>query len=144
MARLLTLLGLYHYGYEVGRYVSLERLVEDSREDYYATLRASSERWHDGRHDLVPWLNDFLSIVRRGYHLFEERAGEVKAERGAKTALVTAAVDAAGGAFTLAQLESRCPGVSRDMVRRVLRDLKARGRLVYLGRGPGAAWQRKG
>lgn len=144
VARLLTLLGLYHHGYEVGRYVSLERLVEDSREDYYAMLRESSERWHEGRHDLVPWLNYFLSIVRRAYRVFEERAGAVKATRGAKTALITAAIDATDGAFTLAQLESRCPGVSRDMVRRVLRDLKAEGSLVCLGLGPGASWRKEG
>lgn len=144
VARLLTLLALYQHGYEVGRYVSLERLVEDSRDDYYAVLRQSSESWHEGRHDLLPWLNYLLSIVRRAYRLFEERAGEVKALRGAKTSLVTAAIDALDGDFTLAELERRCPGVSRDMIRRVLRNLRREGRLACLGRGPGAQWRKEG
>src|SRR5436305_15073915 len=52
LSRLLTLLALYQHGYQVGRYISLERLVEESREDYYEALRRSSEGWHEGRHDL--------------------------------------------------------------------------------------------
>jgi len=144
VARLLTLLALYHHGYEVGRYVSLERLVEESKDDYYESLRRSSEGWHDGRHDLLPWLNYFLGVIRRAYREFEERTGQVKTPRGAKTALVAAAVEGFRGDFTLAQLERACPGVSRDMVRRVLRDFQRAGRVVCLGRGPGASWRRKG
>jgi hypothetical protein len=48
------------------------------------------------------------------------------------------------GAFTLRQLEIACPGVSRDMIRRVLRQLKAAGHVDCLGRGPGARWQKRG
>jgi len=67
ISRLLTLLALYHHGYEVGRYVSLERLIEESRADYYDVLHRSSEGWHEGRHDLLPWLNYFLTILKRAY-----------------------------------------------------------------------------
>jgi Fic family protein len=52
MARLLTLLLLYHAEHEVGRYISLERIVERSKESYYDTLYQSSQGWHEGRHDL--------------------------------------------------------------------------------------------
>lgn len=67
ISRLLTLLALYQHGYEVGRYVSLERLVEESRAEYYEALQRSSEGWHEGRHDLLPWLNFFLAILKRAY-----------------------------------------------------------------------------
>jgi Fic family protein len=67
VSRLLTLLALYQHGYEVGRYISLERLVEETREEYYEALRKSSEGWHSGAHDLLPWLLYFLSVVRRAY-----------------------------------------------------------------------------
>jgi len=144
VARLLTLVGLYRCGYEVGRYISLERLVEDSKEDYNGVLEQSSKGWHEGRHELVPWLNYFLGILRRAYRLFEERAGQTKVPRGAKTALVEAAVASFEGDFTLADLERESPGVSRDMVRRVLRSLQKAGRVTCLGRGPGALWRRKG
>lgn len=144
ISRLLTLLGLYHYGYEVGRFISLERLVEESRDDYYEALRKSSEHWHEGKHDLIPWLNYFLGVLRRAYREFEQRAGQVKSPRGAKTVLVEAAMDAFPGEFTLADLERACPGVSHDMVRRVLRQLQKKGRVACLGRGPSAHWRRKG
>ena len=144
VSRLLTLLALYQHGYEVGRYISLERLVEESREDYYEVLRRSSEGWHDGRHDLLPWLNYFLVILRRAYREFEARAGRVRTPRGAKTGLIEAAIDAFVGEFTLTDLERACPGVSRDMVRRVLRELQKSGKVECLGRGPGAPWRRKG
>jgi len=67
ISRLLTLLALYQQGYEVGRYVSLERLIEESRAEYYEALHRSSEGWHEGRHDLLPWLNFFLTILKRAY-----------------------------------------------------------------------------
>lgn len=144
VSRLLTLLALYQQGYEVGRYVSLERLVEESKEEYYDALHRSSDGWHEGRHDLLPWLNYFLVMLRRAYHEFEERVGQMKSPRGAKTALVEAAIDAFPGAFTVATLERTCPGVSHDLVRRVLRAWQKAGKVVCLGRGPGAPWRKKG
>lgn len=144
ISRLLTLLALYQHGYEVGRFISLERIVEESREDYYEALRQSSQGWHEGQHDVIPWLNYFLGVLRRAYREFEERAGQIKTPRGGKTALVETAIDAFPGDFTLADLERACPGVSRDMVRLVLRDLQKKGRVSCLGRGPGASWRKKG
>lgn len=67
VARLLTLLALYHFDYDVGRYISLERSLEESRQDYYENLRLSSIGWHEAKHDLGPWLNYFLAIMRRAY-----------------------------------------------------------------------------
>jgi Fic family protein len=144
VSRLLTLLALYQHGYEVGRYVSLERLVEESKEDYYAVLQRSSEGWHEGTHDILPWLNYFLAVLRRAYLEFQQRAGEIQSRRGTKTALVEAAIEGFLGEFTLADLERACPGVSRDMVRRVLRDCQKIGAVECLGRGPGTKWRRKG
>jgi Fic family protein len=144
VSRLLTLLGLYQHGYEVGRFISLERLLEESREDYYEALRRSSVGWHEGRHDLLPWLNYFLAILHRAYRAFEERAGQVKAPRGAKRALVQAAINAANGEFTIRDLERACPGVSRDMIRRVLRDLQTDKKVSCRGRGLAARWRRRG
>ena len=68
----------------------------------------------------------------------------MKSPRGAKTELIDSAIRTFPSEFTLGDLERACPGVSRDMVRRVLRDLKKSGKVVCLGRGPGAPWLRKG
>ncbi len=144
VSRLLTLVALYQHGYEVGRYISLERLVEDAKEDYYDVLGRSSQGWHKSKHDWQPWASFYLGIIHRACRLFEERAGQVKTARGAKRKMVEGAVDAFGGRFTLLDLERVCPGVSPDMVRRVLRDLQRAGRVTCLGRGPGAEWVKKG
>ena len=73
IARLLTLLLLYHHGYQVGRFISLERLFEDSRESYYETLEASSQGWHEATHDVNPWMDYFWGVLIRAYGEFEDR-----------------------------------------------------------------------
>lgn len=71
VSRLLTLLCLYHHGYSVGRYVALERAVEQSKERYYEALQKSSLGWHDGTHDAMPWIHYFLSTLHTAYSEFE-------------------------------------------------------------------------
>ena len=141
VSRLLTLLALYQHGYEVGRYISLERLVEESKADYYENLNRSSQRWHEGRHEFTPWLNFFLAIIRRGYAEFEQRAGQVKSPRGAKTDLVQAAIEAQPGPFRVSDIQRACPGVSLDMIRQVLKNLRG-AKVECLGRGQSAQWRK--
>jgi Fic family protein len=142
VSRLLTVLALYHHGFEVGRYISLERLIEESKEDYYAVLQASSTGWHEGKHDLLPWLNYFLAVLRRAYVQFEERAGQVKSPRGAKTALVVNAIRHVPNPFRIADIQHACPGVSVDWIRQVLKSLRAEHKVECLGRGAQAQWRR--
>ncbi len=144
VSRLLTLLALYQHGYEVGRYVSLERMVEESKEDYYQCLHRSSGRWHEGRHELTPWMNFLLGIIRRSYAEFEKRAGQVRAPRGTKAELVLAAIRAQPGDFRLGDIELACPGVGREWIRTLLSDLKASGEVACRGKGPAARWKYSG
>jgi Fic family protein len=143
VSRLLTLAGLYQNDFEVGRYISLERLVEESKEDYYRVLHESSLQWHSAKHDFVPWYGYFLSILRRAYREFEDRAQRAVSPRGSKTAVVLGAIEGMKhGKFSFSQLQRNCPGVSKDMVRRVVRSLQTQRNLKCLGRGPGALWQK--
>jgi Fic family protein len=144
VSRLLLLLQCYHLGYDVGRYISLERLIEENKDRYYETLELSSEHWHEGRHDPWPYINYVLYILKAVYREFEQRVGQMKSPRGAKTELIESAIRTFPAEFTLGDLERACPGVSRDMVRRVLRDLKKSRKVECLGRGPGAPWRKKG
>ena len=82
--------------------------------------------------------------LRLAYGEFERRIGHIASPKGAKTKLIQAAVESTTGPFTLSDLERACPGVSRDMVRRVLRQLRQAGQVEPLGRGPGARWQKRG
>jgi len=144
VSRLLLLLQCYHLGYDVGRYISLERLIEQNKERYYETLELSSRRWHQGKHNPWPYINHVLYVLKTAYAEFEQRLGRIKPPRGAKTELVRSAIDAFRGDFSLTQLERACPGVSRGMIRRVLRQLKDAEAVVCLGRGPGAQWRKRG
>ena len=143
VSRLLLLLTCYHAGLEVGRYISLERLIEQNKERYYETLEQSSQGWHEEKHDPWPYINYLLSILKFAYREFEDRVAQLKSPRGAKTEQVKAAVKAFSRTFTLYELECACMGVSRDMVRKVLRDLQEAGLVECLGRGPGAVWQKR-
>lgn len=143
-ARLLTLLLLYRSGYSVGRYISLERVIEDSRDTYYEALERSSADWHAGKHDPFPWLEYFWGTLLRAYDEFRDRAGRVLEGRGSKTALVEAAVARRSTPFAISEIEQECPGVSRDMIRHVLRNLRDDGALEVQGRGRGARWVKIG
>jgi Fic family protein len=144
VSRLLFLLQCYHHGYDVGRYISIERLIEENKERYYETLEQSSVGWHEGKHDPWPYINYLLFILKSVYKDFETQLGKIKSPRGAKTQMIEAAIDTFGSSFTLSQIESACPGVSRDMIRRTLRNLQKKGDVECLGRGPGAEWCKRG
>lgn len=142
VSRLLLLLQCYHLGLEVGRYISLERLIEQNKERYYETLEQSSYGWHEGKHDPWPYINYLLFIIKVAYREFEDRLGQVKSPRGEKTALVLHAIDRRPGPFSVADLHRECPNVSLDMIRRVLKNLRAAKQVECMGRGQGARWRK--
>lgn len=143
VARLLTLLLLYHFDYQVGRYISLERIFEESKETYYETLEESSKGWHQAEHDVFPWMNYFWGVLLRAYREFEDRVGKIRTGKGSKTEQIRKAVDRRIGPFAISDIESDCPGISRDMIRIVLRQLRDEGAILLQGKGRGAKWIRK-
>jgi Fic family protein len=144
VSRLLFLLACYHCGIEAGRYVSLERLIEQDKERYYEVLEQSSQRWHEGKHDPWPTMNFLLFILTQACKEFEQRVGQVKAPRGAKAELVLAAIRQELGDFRLADIERACPGVGREWIRTLLAGLKAAGEVSCQGKGPAARWRHLG
>jgi Fic family protein len=143
-SRLLLLLQCYHLGYEVGRYISLERVIEQSKDRYYETLEQSSRRWHEGKHDPWPYVNYVLYTLKTAYKEFEQRVGETAEPRGAKSEIVLDAIRKQAGEFRLVDIERACPGVSREWIRTLLADLKTTGEVTCRGKGPGARWQFEG
>ncbi len=141
-ARLLTLLSLYHFDYQVGRYISLERIFEESKESYYKTLAKSSQGWHEGKHDVMPWLTYFWGVLLRAYKEFELRVGHLKIH-GSKTQHIRATIENMVGPFAISDIEKNCPSVSRDTIRLVLRQLRDEGIIITEGKGRGAKWKKK-
>ncbi len=141
-SRLLFLLQCYHLGLEAGRYISLERLIEQHKERYYETLKLSSEGWHEGRHD--PWhtINFLLYTLVEAYREFERRVGKTASPKGAKTEAIRKAIESVATPFRIADLQRICPEVSLDLIRQVLKNLRKEGRVECLGRGQQAQWHR--
>lgn len=142
-ARLLTLLLLYHFDYQVGRYISLERIFEESKETYYETLEKSSQGWHAGEHNIMPWMTYFWGVILRAYKEFEARVGTLTTGKGSKAHHIRRTIDNMMGPFAISDIERACPSVSRDTVRLVLRQLRDEGMLIPEGKGRGAKWVRK-
>jgi Fic family protein len=142
MARLITLWLLYISGHEVGRYISVEKLIEESKETYYDALQRSTVGWHDDKHDLGPWTDYFLGIIIAAYKAFESRTPLISG-RGSKRALITAFVrSSVTDEFSIAQIREASPGVSDAYIGKVLSELKEAGVIESIGRGRGARWRR--
>lgn len=141
VSRLLLLLNCYHLGIEVGRYISIERLIENYKDRYYETLEESSARWHEGKHNPWPYINFLLFIIKTAYMEFKDRVGMVKIPRGTKTGIVESVIKQQKFPFTISDIQKQCPGVSIDMIRHILKQLKSNGKAKCLGRGKFAQWE---
>ncbi len=142
MARILTVLLLYHNNYDVGRYISLERIIEQTKESYYETLLKSSQGWHTGKHNVLPWTEYFLSTILAAYKEFESRFTRISSGRGSKTDIILNTIDNFIGDFTVSEIAESCPTVSIDMIRHVLKQLKKEDTVICLRQGRFAKWRK--
>ena len=143
MARLLTLQLLYHFDYAVGRFISLERIFEESKRELLRNTGGQLAGLARGEHDIAPWLDYFWGALLRAYKEFEERVGTIEHGRGTRaTGYVPKSSN--GSSFSISEIEEACPGISRDMVRVVLRAMKAEGLITPTGKGRAAKWTQTG
>src|SRR5437762_4698459 len=143
MARLLSLLVLYQAGYQVGRYISLETAIEETKEGYYDSLHASSQGWHEAGDSPVPWWENSVGVmVLKAYPQFEERAGATTARRGAKRDMIRDVVGRLPHRFRYADLGRALPAVSRPTIARALRQLRDEGSIRCLKPGRDATWEK--
>ena len=126
----------------MGRFISLERIIEQSKETYYDALALSDDGWHEGQHDPNPWWSYWLGTVLAAYREFEERAGMLTSRRGAKTELILAAIERMPGEFSARDLQRVVPDIGLDLVRRILAREREAGRVTCLGMGASARWRR--
>jgi Fic family protein len=142
MGRLLTLLLLYQAGYEVGRYVSLERLVQDSSDTYYEALRAAGIGWHTGEHDITPWLQYFLGIVAAAYKEFESRVGVVVGRGSKREAIRQFVRQSIAAEFTVADVRRAAPAASQSYISKTLASMRDEGLIEPIAAGKNARWRR--
>ena len=142
MSRILTLLLLYRSGYEVGRFISIEKIIEDSKETYYESLNKSSMLWHDGKHNVYIWLEYFLGVILKSYKEFEHRVGIVNSTKGSKGDRIEKTIEGILGYFTKEQVRNICPDVGEATINRVFDKLKKDNKIELVGKGRNAKWKK--
>ncbi|MDR2133112.1 MAG: Fic family protein [Clostridiales Family XIII bacterium] len=140
MSRLLTLLLFYRAGYIVGKYISIEKLIENSKDTYYEVLRAGSAGWHDNKNDCMPFVRYCLGVLEKAYGEFEERVYYLSRRGLSKSDRIKAVIDRKLGKITKAEILATCPDVSKITVERALNALVQEGYIVKIGAGRSTAY----
>lgn len=143
VTRLLTAHLMQRVGYGVGRYVSVEQLIFDTKDDYYVTLAASTTGWFDdGTHDVWPWAGYFLDRIARAYERFAARVAAGTSAGTKQDRIRDYVLLHAPAQFAIADIRRAVPGVSDNTIRLVLTELKAAGSVIVDGTGRNATWSR--
>ena len=145
MSRLLTLLLLYRAGYIVGKYISIEKLIEESKETYYETLQESSQGWQEGGNDYAPFARYTLGVVAAAYRDFSARVQALAASGMSKPDRIREIIKGTLGKITKAEIMEQCPDISQITVQRTLADLQKSGEILKLsgGRYTAYIWNRE-
>lgn len=142
MSRLLTLLLFYKAGYIVGKYVSIEMLIEKTKKTYYETLQASSTGWHENANNYEPFLKYYLGITLKAYNEFESRIEHLRNRTLSKPERIKAVIDKRIGKITKKEILEFCPDISKTTVERTLTELVKSGYIAKVGSGPATAYVR--
>lgn len=143
MSRLLTLLLLYRSGYIVGKYISMEMLIEKSKETYYEVLQDSSYTWHEGTNDYIPFVKYYLGIMLKGYKEFQDRVEHLNYRKLSKADRVKAVFDKKLGVIKKSDIASFCPDISETTIERTLKELLETGYIEKVGKARATGYVRK-
>lgn len=135
MSRLLTLLLLYKSEYIVGKYISLEKLIESTKESYYEALQESSEGWHEEENDYTPFVVYLLGIIVAAYREFFDRTMLIEEKNIAKPNRIAEEIRNHIGTITKTEILHNVPGVSQTTVQRTLTNLTKQGKIKKIGNG---------
>ena len=134
MSRLLTTLLLYRSGFYVGKYISLEAIIERHKDLYYDALAASQIGWYEGKDDPVPFVKYLLSMILGACRDFEDRFALVEIKRSALDTVRLAAQNKIGR-FTKQDIRELCPSLSVSSIEGALRKMVEFGELRRQGNG---------
>ena len=145
MSRLLTLLLLYRSGYIVGKYISIEKLISDTKETYYEAFQASSYNWHEGTNDYASFVTYMLGILVAAYRDLESRIELLTTKGLSKPDRVREIIKNHLGKITKSEIMAKCPDISQITVQRALADLLKSGEITKLsgGRYTSYTWNRE-
>ena len=135
MSRLLTLLLLYKSNYLVGKYISIEKLIEKSKDTYYEQLQASSYEWHDNKNDYEPFVEYYLGVVIAAYKEFSGRVQTLIESGMNKPERIREVIRKHIGKITKSQIMEKCPDISDTTVQRTLTELLKNNEIIKLSGG---------
>lgn len=141
-SRLLTLLCLQQMNYQVGRYISLEKIIEESKIDYYEALKKSSAHWHEEQHDLFPWWSFFLYVLRTAYQQLKDRVENAPKNTGSKTSLIQQFVLEQDDEFKISDILNFFPSLDREIVKKTLLKLHQNKIIRQIGSGRSSRWKK--
>lgn len=140
MSRLLTLLLLYRAGYIVGKYISIEMLIEKTKDTYYDALQASSVGWHEGTNDYAPFVSYMLGIIKIAYKTFSERVEHLTTKGISKPERVRQFIENKLGKVTKKDIMDACPDISATTIEKALGELVKDGTIIKIGNGRGTGY----
>ena len=135
MSRLLTLLLLYKAGYLVGKYISIEMVVEKSKETYYEVLQDSSINWHENTNDYMPFIRYTLGTVINAYKEFEERFVLLEKKKMTSPERVYSVIERSLVKLGKSDIMTLCPELSQKTIERALKKLTDEGKIAKVGAG---------
>jgi len=142
VSRLLLVLQMYKLGLEIGRYISIERIIEENKERYYESLQHSSVDWSKGENNIWHYTNYLLFVLKEAYTELEMKIKHQPVNKGAKTYLIMDFVNNYMGQFSISNIKYYLPGVGMELIRKILNELKKEGKIRAFGRGINAKWMK--
>ena len=135
MSRLLTLLLLYRAGYIVGKYISIEKVIETSKDTYYEALQSSSQGWHEEKNDYAHFVRYMLGVILSAYRDFSSRVRVLTTSGMSKPERIREIIKDTLGKITKTEIMQKCPDISQVTVQRTLNDLVKNGDIIKIGGG---------
>ena len=135
MSRLLTLLPLYKAGYIVGKYISIEKVIETSKDTYYEALQSSSQDWHEEKNDYAHFVRYMLGVILSAYREFSERVKVLTTSGMSKPDRIREIIKDTLGKITKTEIMHKCPDISQVTIQRTLNELVKNGNIIKIGGG---------
>ena len=135
MSRLLTLLLLYRSGYIVGKYISIEKAIENTKDTYYEALQSSSQGWHEEKNDYAHFVRYMLGVILSAYRDFSSRVKVLTTIGTSKPDRIREIIKDTLGKITKTEIMQKCPDISQVTVQRTLNDLVKNGDIIKIGGG---------
>lgn len=135
MSRLLILLLLYKANYLVGKYISIEKIIEETKDSYYDTLEKSSVKWHDNENDYSYFVEYYLGIILNAYKEFDSRINIVENKKVTAYDRIIDIFKANIIPIDKAYIMNKCPDLSETTIERSLNKLLKEDKIVKISGG---------